>query len=156
MGEASYARLTHLLARDWQLRSQAASMPQHTLAGIGGATKAVTAALVPVGVCGVPGLLSVAVIPGEIPPLLPLPLLQSLQCIIDLPRMQLCSGEKESALISLPSGHAAVEITDGLEFFRECVPTAPEYEASHFSDEHGQLLMSLWEKYKLDGRNVQS
>ena len=82
--------------------------------GVGGQAKVIGMAAIPLGLAGSSGVLEVSVVQGDIPLLLPVKLLRSLQTIIDLNTdvMHFTRLGRSVALQTLPSGHVAVEILD--------------------------------------------
>eukprot|EP00971_Amphidinium_carterae_P336232 6472477-Amphidinium_carterae.2 len=102
------------------------------LGGIGGAARVVAAAMVPISLSHMCGILSLAICEGEIPLLLPNPLLQATGAVIDCMQdtIQWSGSEQQpcySKLQRLQSGHIAVSIVDYLDSFLSVVPEADRF-----------------------------
>ena len=71
-------------------------------------------AAIPLGLAGSSGVLEVSVVQGDIPLLLPIKLLRSLQATIELSTnlLHLTRLGRSVALQTLPSGHVAIDILD--------------------------------------------
>eukprot|EP00971_Amphidinium_carterae_P299173 5943414-Amphidinium_carterae.6 len=112
--------------------------PPPAMRGIGGQTKTTSAALVPIGLGGTPGLLAVVICPGQTPTLLPLPLMRAWAGSIDLTNsvVTLESTHGRSVIEYLHSGHAAVDIIDGLDWFLSSVPNSAKFVRSSVHEEH--------------------
>eukprot|EP00971_Amphidinium_carterae_P265984 5276297-Amphidinium_carterae.1 len=113
-----------------------------SIGGIGGGAEVVCTAQTPTAVAGIPGIISFIVITGEVPALLPLPLMRALGGVLDFPRQRVLwtqHDEAESQLIDLPSGHIGCSILDGVEKFGETHPSA-----EHFSKSPGALDDLRW------------
>ena len=82
--------------------------------GVGGQAKVIGMAAIPLGLAGSSGVLEVSVVQGDIPLLLPIKLLRSLQATIELSTnlLHLTRLGRSVALQTLPSGHVAIDILD--------------------------------------------
>lgn len=82
--------------------------------GIGGAAKVAGVAALPLGLAGSSGVLEATVVDNEVPLLLPVKMLRSLQAVIDVGGecMHLKALNKSVELSQLPSGHLAVDVLD--------------------------------------------
>ena len=93
--------------------------------GVGGKARVLGAFIVPIGLGGVPGVLAVIIVDGLVPWLLPLGLLRALKAHIMLDegivKYNVEQGA-QSVLVHLPSGHDAVDITEGLSSFKDVIP----------------------------------
>eukprot|EP00971_Amphidinium_carterae_P337079 6473732-Amphidinium_carterae.1 len=97
--------------------------PPQAIGGIGGGVEVIAGAKVPVGIAGRPGILSFTIIPGNIPPLVPLPVLRALKGCVRVAEQRIDWQHGSSTLEVLPSGHLACSLLDGLELF---IPKHPE------------------------------
>ena len=107
--------------------------------GIGGAAKVVGVAALPLGLAGSSGVLEATVVDNEVPLLLPVKMLRSLQAVIDVGEecMHLRALNRSVELSRLPSGHLAVDVLDfGPSGFQHPVE-AVEYHESDFRCNHG-------------------
>ena len=82
--------------------------------GIGGAARVIGVAALPLGLAGSSGVLEATVVDNEVPLLLPVKMLRSLQAVIDVGGgcMHLKALNKSVELSQLPSGHLAVDVLD--------------------------------------------
>eukprot|EP00971_Amphidinium_carterae_P186643 3704967-Amphidinium_carterae.1 len=111
--------------------------PPKSLGGIGGGVQASLGCLVPIALGRLPGVISVIVIPGEVPLLLPSPLLKALQAVVHYPDEYVYWGEDHlSELVCLESGHVGCNILDGLEEFDQVFPDAARFRRSEHHDSH--------------------
>eukprot|EP00971_Amphidinium_carterae_P350968 6491833-Amphidinium_carterae.1 len=111
--------------------------PPKSLGGIGGGVQASMGCLVPIALGRLPGVVSVIVIPGEVPLLLPSPLLKALQAVVHYPDERVYWGEDRlSELVCLESGHVGCNILDGLEEFDRVFPDAARFRRSEYHDSH--------------------
>eukprot|EP00971_Amphidinium_carterae_P138069 2736212-Amphidinium_carterae.1 len=115
--------------------------PPRWVGGIGGACRVVMAVEVPVSLGSVCGTVSAVVVPGDIPFLVPLPLLKTLGAVMYLEKgyVQWRNGE-HSALVTLASGHSGVSLSDHLDEFSHVVPNAHEFQRC---SEHEQVRRDL-------------
>ena len=83
-----------------------------TPSGIGGAAKALSVVLLPVSPGGVPGVLEVTVLQGNIPPLLSVGFLDHLKAAIDLEtnKINMKALGLELTMSKLPSGHRTISL----------------------------------------------
>eukprot|EP00971_Amphidinium_carterae_P141915 2810998-Amphidinium_carterae.2 len=113
-----------------------------TIGGIGGGVQPLMAILLPAMLDSVPGVLSVIVIPGAVPLLLPGPLLESLQACLDLRtktiHWQTCHAYSE--VHSLPSGHIGCNVVGDWSAFLQKVPGADQFRRTA---EHSKHIESL-------------
>eukprot|EP00971_Amphidinium_carterae_P326609 6457499-Amphidinium_carterae.1 len=87
------------------------------------------------------GTVCTIVVPGDIPFLVPLPLLKSLGAVMHLGKEQMRWNDgSQSALITLASGHTAISLSDHLAQFAHSVPNASEFRRSEV---HEQLRKEL-------------
>eukprot|EP00971_Amphidinium_carterae_P121856 2413179-Amphidinium_carterae.1 len=103
------------------------------------------------GTGGVPGVVEIAVLPGDVPTLLPVTLMKRLGATIDLPSQTVCwqSIAKSSTLFGLASGHVAINISEGLENFVQIVPDQTKYVRANHSQRHVlQLRQKLHQSAK--------
>eukprot|EP00971_Amphidinium_carterae_P228716 4536933-Amphidinium_carterae.2 len=85
---------------------QSAAGAPRNVGGIGGGAAVVCTAIVPTALNSIPGLISFIVIAGEVPALLPLPLMKAMGAILDLPGHKIWWQEHSgytSTLIELPT-----------------------------------------------------
>eukprot|EP00971_Amphidinium_carterae_P341895 6480958-Amphidinium_carterae.1 len=104
-----------------------------SLGGIGGETKTKDGVMLPVLIGQRPGLVSTIVVAGDVPLLLPSPLLASLDATIDYPTQTIrwAQNEASSPMVQLPSGHVACRIDEGWwDSFWEQVPGADRFKKS--------------------------
>ena len=112
IGEGALVRLLFILgARDLQMvwldkKAQAR--------GVGGETKVVGIALMPLGIAGVCGVLECTVVRDEVPLLLPIKLLRDLEASVDLKSNNLILQKFDVRIPMkvMPFGHATVSVTD--------------------------------------------
>ena len=80
--------------------------------GVGGPAKVVGIAAIPLGLAGTTGILETTVVENDVPLLLPVTLLGSLQAVIDVhaEKMLFRRLDRTVDLIRLPSGHLAVDV----------------------------------------------
>eukprot|EP00971_Amphidinium_carterae_P243232 4830122-Amphidinium_carterae.1 len=102
--------------------------------GIGGGAAVVCTAIVPTALDQIPGLMSfIIIITGEVPALLPLPLMKALGAILDLPGQCIHWNEHSghvSVLLDLPTGHLGCSILDGIATWAELHPSAEDFQRS--------------------------
>lgn len=80
--------------------------------GVGGPAKVIGIAAIPLGLAGTTGILETTVVENDVPLLLPVTLLGSLQAVIDVraEKMLFRRLDRTVDLIRLPSGHLAVDV----------------------------------------------
>ena len=89
--------------------------------GVGGPANVVGIVAIPLGLAGTTGILETTVVENDVPLLLPVTLLDSLQAVIDVhaEKMYLRRIDRTVELIRLPSGHLAVDVLNfGSEGYR--------------------------------------
>eukprot|EP00971_Amphidinium_carterae_P344801 6485409-Amphidinium_carterae.1 len=105
------------------------------LGGVGGARKVLAAAEIPLGIGGRSGIVSTAICEGDIPFLVPLPLLAALRVLVDTSAKRLVWPDGTTTqLTTLPSGHDAVSLVDGIDNFVSC-SRAREFQRCALHDE---------------------
>eukprot|EP00971_Amphidinium_carterae_P093862 1857259-Amphidinium_carterae.1 len=119
---------------------QTVSLPfPPSLGGIGGQTQTKDGIMLPVMIGECPGLVSTIVVAGDVPLLLPSPLLESLEAEICYPQQQIhwTREQTKSDLVRLPSGHVAVAVNDGSwTRFWEQVPGAEKFKRTPKPQRH--------------------
>ena len=82
--------------------------------GVGGAGRVLKAVLVPVGIGGKHGVIEFLILHGEVPHLLPVDFLASLQAVFDLPKKKITLGalSTSSTLEKLSSSHRAMRVDE--------------------------------------------
>eukprot|EP00971_Amphidinium_carterae_P271967 5397502-Amphidinium_carterae.1 len=107
----------------------AAGAPKN-VGGIGGGAAVVCTAVVPTALDSIPGLISFIVIAGEVPALLPLPLMKALGAVLDMPGQTIWWQEHAghaSTLMELPTGHVGCSILEGIDKWASLHPCAQDY-----------------------------
>eukprot|EP00971_Amphidinium_carterae_P327667 6459140-Amphidinium_carterae.1 len=122
--------------------------PPTRVGGIGGACQVVMAVEIPISLGKTCGTVSAVVVPGEIPFLVPLPLLKSQGALMDLEKgIVHWRNGSTSALLMLPSGHAAVTLSDDLSKFHCSVPNAHEFTRGSAHEQVRQTLQASLSQY---------
>ena len=107
--------------------------PPSYCGGIGGQAKVLGAYMTPIGIGGIPGVLSVVVVSGDsVPWLLPVGLMKALKGQIDLDTEEVrwkIHPTAKSALEFLPSGHCVLPIDDGVQYFKKEFPNPGRFSA---------------------------
>ena len=82
--------------------------------GVGGNAMVCGVVLIPLGIGKINGVLEATVVEGDVPLLLPIKLLKTLQAVVNLPKMQLELGThgRIVPMREMPSGHCVINITD--------------------------------------------
>ena len=82
--------------------------------GVGGNAMVCGVVLIPLGIGKINGVLEATVVEGDVPLLLPIKLLKTLQAVVNLPKMQLQleSHGRVVQMREMPSGHCVINITE--------------------------------------------
>eukprot|EP00971_Amphidinium_carterae_P342524 6481866-Amphidinium_carterae.1 len=110
------------------------------VAGVGGKTTTLAGVRVPVALAGLPGVLSMVIVPGAIPALMPLPAMAKLGAVIDTCNALIHWPHGQSALKRMWSGHLALALTEGLEAFES---SHPEGHLFKRSEDHVALVNQI-------------
>ena len=112
IGAAALERFNHSLAEHGLKVRQTGKKGQAR--GVGGQAVSVGVVDLPIGIAGVNGVLEATVIQDDVPLLLPVSLLRSLGCQVDLytDRLNLAKYGKSTTMKVMPSGHVTVNIMD--------------------------------------------
>eukprot|EP00971_Amphidinium_carterae_P095766 1895110-Amphidinium_carterae.1 len=143
-----------MLAIDEWLRKYSLGLkqidPPKRVGGIGGACRVVMAVKVPLSLGGMCGVAGTVIVPGDIPFLVPLPLLKALGAVMHLEKDQVCwKNGRCSPLVTLASGHTAVSLTDHLGEFMHAVPNASEFQRGRTHEEVRAVLLKDGEPVEL-------
>ena len=113
IGKAALLRLIgslreHGLKVNWNKTKKAQAC------GVGGKAQVIGIAEVPLGIAGVSGLMELTVIADDVPLLLPIKLLKQLKAVVDLDQnvLEFKAYDVKAPLVSLPSGHVSVGVTE--------------------------------------------
>ena len=85
---------------------------QSSAKGVGGQAKAHGVILLPLGVGGVNGILETTVVEGDVPLLLPIRMMRSLQAVVDLDKLtfHMKTYDITVSMTELPSGHVTIDV----------------------------------------------
>eukprot|EP00971_Amphidinium_carterae_P153241 3037908-Amphidinium_carterae.1 len=118
------------------------------IGGIGGGAAVVCTAIIPTSLNDIPGLISFIVITGEVPALLPLPLMKALGAVVDLPHQHIYWQEHPghaSLLQDLPTGHLGCSILEGIEKWQCLHPHEEEY---RLKEDTGEKMRQVRQRAK--------
>ena len=146
MGVEQYLDFDQNVLKQHALRTVEITSPVGAIGGVGGKATVCFTMAVPVGLGGIPGVLSVVVIEGSVPTLIPVGLMTSLKAHIRLDEDTIrwsAHPDATSSLTRLPSGHIAVDMSEGLENFAREVPDAAVFRRD---DAHERFIARLQDK----------
>ena len=95
--------------------------PAQSCSGVGGKARTLFNAVAPMALGGIHGLISLVVVAEDVPMLIPMGLLRGLKARIVTGQARVQWGVHPDAFSDihyLPSGHCAVDVTDGLKNFK--------------------------------------
>ena len=114
------------------LKFKAVGNEPQELSGIGGKAKVCFQAHIPMALGRIPGIVPTAITAQCTPTLLPNPLIRVLRGLIDqdtcLVTWRVHPNAKSELVTTKPSEHIAVQITEGLEGFKQECPHAGDFE----------------------------
>eukprot|EP00971_Amphidinium_carterae_P269903 5354348-Amphidinium_carterae.6 len=135
-----FSQLSHALESRGLRSMRLDVVPSQQTRGIGGKATVLSVQQVPIGICGVPGLLTVQVLDQDLPLLLHIGFMKGLGCVLNLEKMTCAWGRlggRASHLHEAPSGHLLISVL-------ECKQWRPPDMNLHVGCHERVLQVEIW------------